>query len=72
MGTSLKVHPFSSLVDQPKKGTPRLLINREVVGTFQYSKASTDYLLLGDCDDGCLQIAEALGWGEELVEMSKL
>jgi len=33
MGTSLKVQPFASLVDNVAKETPRLLINREEVGT---------------------------------------
>ena len=32
MGTSLKVHPFASLVDKVAADTPRLLVNREVVG----------------------------------------
>ena len=32
MGTSLVVQPFASLIDRPRPGTPRLLINRERVG----------------------------------------
>uniref|UniRef100_A0A7S0IKN5 Deacetylase sirtuin-type domain-containing protein n=1 Tax=Micromonas pusilla TaxID=38833 RepID=A0A7S0IKN5_MICPS len=31
-GTSLAVHPFAGLVDFPSEDTPRLLVNREVVG----------------------------------------
>ena len=31
-GTSLAVHPFAGLVDFPGEHTPRLLVNREVVG----------------------------------------
>jgi len=33
MGTSLVVQPFASLVEKPSEDTPRLLINREAVGT---------------------------------------
>lgn len=31
MGTSLKVHPFASLVDKVGGLVPRLLLNRELV-----------------------------------------
>ena len=33
LGTSLKVQPFASLVTAADRVTPRLLINRELVGT---------------------------------------
>ena len=36
MGTSLVVQPFASLIDQPRPGTPRLLINREKVGVSSF------------------------------------
>lgn len=76
MGTSLQVFPFASLVTMPKKGTPRLLINRERVGEFPRgfifdSPYSLDAFIQGDCDDGCLKLADALGWGDELLEISK-
>jgi NAD-dependent deacetylase sirtuin 2 len=31
-GTSLAVHPFAGLINHPRDETPRLLVNREVVG----------------------------------------
>ncbi len=34
MGTSLKVYPFASLVNDVPATTPRLLINRDEVGPF--------------------------------------
>lgn len=75
MGTSLQVHPFASLVMMVNKGTPRMLINRERVGEnlglrFGYS-SSPDVFLKGDCDDGCLTIAEALGWDSELKDLMR-
>ena len=30
-----------------------------------------DVAWLGDCDQGCREMAEGLGWGEELEEMMK-
>ncbi|KAH9259149.1 hypothetical protein BASA81_002769 [Batrachochytrium salamandrivorans] len=72
MGTSLKVEPFASLIERPRTTVPRMLINREVVGTwldggFDFrSKKTRDVLLQGDCDAGCLSLAQALGWEAEL------
>ncbi|XP_078489170.1 NAD-dependent protein deacetylase sirtuin-2 [Ciona intestinalis] len=85
MGTSLKVHPFASLVDGVEDTTPRLLINREKCGEsdplmklmggggagmdFDSDKAYRDVCWLGDCDDGCLALADLLGWKNELETM---
>uniref|UniRef100_H2ZEV4 NAD-dependent protein deacetylase n=1 Tax=Ciona savignyi TaxID=51511 RepID=H2ZEV4_CIOSA len=81
MGTSLKVHPFASLVGGVKDTTPRLLINREKCGEidpfmvlmgasggmdFDSAKAYRDVCWLGNCDDGCLALADLLGWKKEL------
>ncbi|NXO46041.1 SIR2 deacetylase, partial [Locustella ochotensis] len=43
--------------------TPRLLINKEKTGQVR------DVAWLGDCDSGCLALAELLGWKEELEEL---
>ena len=72
LGTSLKVHPFASLVRIVKSGTPRLLINRERVGEdlgldFERSIDGTmDGFFQGDCDDGAAKLCRKLGWGETL------
>lgn len=82
LGSSLAVQPFASLIDRVPKTCPRLLINREKVGEksnimsligmrsgLDFSKTAKqkrDVCWLGDCDDGCLLLAEKLGWGEEL------
>ena len=81
MGSSLTVQPFCSLVDKVKDTVPRLLINREkvhedIVGVgygfdFDSDNKYRDVALLGDCDEGCLQLAELLGWKEELLELVK-
>ncbi|KKZ68037.1 NAD-dependent histone deacetylase SIR2 [[Emmonsia] crescens] len=67
MGTSLSVHPFASLPSLCREGCPRLLINLNRVGGL--GTRPDDVLLLGECDDGVLKFAEALGWREELEEL---
>lgn len=84
MGTSLQVQPFASLVSRVPASTPRLLINKEKTGQsdplmslmgfgcgmdFDSDKAYRDVAWLGDCDQGCLELAELLGWKEELQDL---
>ncbi|KAM4643480.1 NAD-dependent protein deacetylase sirtuin-2 isoform 2-T3 [Amazona ochrocephala] len=84
MGTSLQVQPFASLVSRVPTNTPRLLINKEKTGQsdplmslmgfgcgmdFDSDKAYRDVAWLGDCDKGCLELAELLGWKKELEEL---
>ncbi|XP_068125903.1 NAD-dependent protein deacetylase sirtuin-2 isoform X4 [Hyperolius riggenbachi] len=86
MGTSLQVQPFASLVGKVPSKTPRLLINKEKTGEgdsffgllglgggmdFDSEKAYRDVAWLGNCDDGCLALAEFLGWKAELEELVK-
>ncbi|KAM4795556.1 NAD-dependent protein deacetylase sirtuin-2 isoform 1-T1 [Rhinophrynus dorsalis] len=86
MGTSLQVQPFASLVSKVPSKTPRLLINKEKTGEgdpffsllglgggmdFDSEKAYRDVAWLGNCDDGCLALAEFLGWKAELEELVK-
>ncbi|XP_056296937.1 NAD-dependent protein deacetylase sirtuin-2 isoform X1 [Pseudoliparis swirei] len=86
MGTSLQVQPFAGLVGRVSKGCPRLLINMEKAGQadplfgligfgggmdFDSDKAYRDVAHISTCDDGCLALAELLGWKEELEELVK-
>ncbi|KAM7205251.1 NAD-dependent histone deacetylase SIR2 [Rhypophila sp. PSN 637] len=64
MGTSLQVGPFNELPEDVPHATPRLLINRDRVGSF--GLRSDDVIWLGDCDESVRELAEALGWTEEL------
>lgn len=81
MGSSLEVQPFASLIDMVPDWCPRLLINREKAGMrspllrlwgvmsggLQLDEdAVRDVARLGDCDDGCQDLADRLGWGDEL------
>uniref|UniRef100_A0A8C2XDJ9 NAD-dependent protein deacetylase n=1 Tax=Cyclopterus lumpus TaxID=8103 RepID=A0A8C2XDJ9_CYCLU len=76
MGTSLQVQPFAGLVGRVSKGCPRLLINMEKAGQvslhprmevltwcpFFLFLLSRDVAHISTCDDGCLALAELLGW----------
>jgi NAD-dependent SIR2 family protein deacetylase len=65
MGTSLQVHPFAGLVDRVPRNTKRVLINRELVGTFDLN-SDRDLFISGDCDVIIDTLADTLGWGNEL------
>eukprot|EP00238_Polyblepharides_amylifera_P003619 CAMPEP_0196578742 /NCGR_PEP_ID=MMETSP1081-20130531/7587_1 /TAXON_ID=36882 /ORGANISM="Pyramimonas amylifera, Strain CCMP720" /LENGTH=304 /DNA_ID=CAMNT_0041898053 /DNA_START=222 /DNA_END=1136 /DNA_ORIENTATION=+ len=80
MGTSLQVHPFAGLVAKVSSTTPRLLINKEMVGAmdpltgeggfFNFGVGNTrDACFLGECDEGIWQLVDLLGWRNELEEM---
>ncbi|XP_015426556.1 PREDICTED: NAD-dependent protein deacetylase sirtuin-2 isoform X3 [Myotis davidii] len=85
MGTSLQVQPFASLIGKAPLSTPRLLINKEKSGQtdpflgmmmglgggmdFDSKKAYRDVAWLGDCDQGCLALADLLGWKKELEDL---
>nr|CDS30116.1 chromatin regulatory protein sir2 [Hymenolepis microstoma] len=75
MGTSLKVTPFNHIIDFPNSTVPRLLINRELsenshaLRPLKWGKEDNlrDVFFQGDTDDGCLRLAELLGWKSDLL-----
>ncbi|KAJ7990184.1 hypothetical protein DPEC_G00297680 [Dallia pectoralis] len=86
MGTSLQVQPFAAMVGRVSKSCPRLLINLEKAGgadpllgmlglgggmDFDSEKAYRDVVHISTCDDGCLALADLLGWRVELEELVK-
>ena len=70
MGTSLSVSPFASLPELVRSNCPRLLINREVVGDFDFDPDNNirDALYEGDCDTGIMELVKLLGWNAEFQE----
>lgn len=64
LGTSLTVYPFAGLPDMARPGTPRVLFNMERVGSL--GGRADDVMELGSCDDGIRNLADELGWREEL------
>uniref|UniRef100_A0A7N8YR69 NAD-dependent protein deacetylase n=1 Tax=Mastacembelus armatus TaxID=205130 RepID=A0A7N8YR69_9TELE len=72
MGTSLQVQPFASLVSRVSKSCPRLLINMEKTGQVkEFVFLFRDVASISTCDDGCLALADLLGWKGELEELVK-
>jgi NAD-dependent histone deacetylase SIR2 len=69
MGTSLSVHPFASLPQLAAEGVPRLLFNMEAVGDL--GSRTDDVIVLGECDEGVRNLADALGWRDELEALWK-
>ncbi len=71
----MQVQPFASLVEYVGPKVPRVLINREPVGSFVRPRAGKetgrDTFWEGDADEGVRKIAEELGWGGELEGMIK-
>ncbi|XP_040301869.1 NAD-dependent protein deacetylase sirtuin-2 [Herpailurus yagouaroundi] len=77
--------PLGSPPPRAPLSTPRLLINKEKTGQtdpflgmmmglgggmdFDSKKAYRDVAWLGDCDRGCLALADLLGWKEELEDL---
>lgn len=66
MGTSLQVAPVSLIPSYVK--CRRVLINRDEVGDFF---GEDDAVLLGDCDDMVMQLAQELGWEDEIRALNK-
>ncbi|GMI48164.1 hypothetical protein TrCOL_g12609 [Triparma columacea] len=66
MGTSLSVAPISNLPEMVRPLVPRVLINKQVVGTFKYKDGEENYrdvIWEGTCDDGVAAISNLMGWG---------
>ncbi|EDV29569.1 uncharacterized protein TRIADDRAFT_52084 [Trichoplax adhaerens] len=71
MGTSLQVEPFASLVDKIPQRTPRVLINKEIVGPFTRKKRRfTDIIYTGDIVDGLKELAKNAGLRDEMIRLS--
>ncbi|XP_052569439.1 NAD-dependent protein deacetylase sirtuin-3, mitochondrial isoform X2 [Peromyscus californicus insignis] len=69
LGTSLEVEPFASLSEAVQKSVPRLLINRDLVGSFAWSPRSKDVAQLGDVVQGVERLVDLLGWTQELQDL---
>lgn len=70
MGTALLVKPFCHLVKKPGVHVPRIVLNRTRVESKGLDfKSGRDYLVLGDCDDACMRLANLLGWKEDLERL---
>ncbi|GAA49800.1 NAD-dependent deacetylase sirtuin 3 [Clonorchis sinensis] len=69
MGTSLEVYPFAGVADSVPRFIPRILINRESVGSFRYRNRPGDIVLLGSITGSIQRLSESLGWVEDLTDL---
>ncbi|XP_054262883.1 NAD-dependent protein deacetylase sirtuin-3, mitochondrial-like [Macrosteles quadrilineatus] len=70
IGTSLVVYPFAGLADMVDYSVPRLLINRDEVGSL--GARPQDGVMLGDIVQQIELLAAELGWLAELQNLTKL
>mmetsp|Transcript_36826 Transcript_36826/g.62679 ORF Transcript_36826/g.62679 Transcript_36826/m.62679 type:complete len:378 (-) Transcript_36826:321-1454(-) len=82
MGTSLMVGPVNMIPEMVSKTIPRVLFNRELVGTFQKrngprtrkksydTNSKRDTFYGGDCDASIQMLCNLLGWEDELLKLN--
>lgn len=68
LGTSLMVAPVANIPDWIPKSCPRMLVNRDIVGSFRLSNEN-DVIMQGDCDEGVKQLCKLIGWETELDQI---
>ncbi|XP_063142585.1 NAD-dependent protein deacetylase sirtuin-3, mitochondrial isoform X3 [Rattus norvegicus] len=68
-GEDIRVEPFASLSESVQKSVPRLLINRDLVGSFALSPRRKDVVQLGDVVQGVERLVDLLGWTQELQDL---
>lgn len=68
MGTSLEVEPFAGIASAVDRSTPRLLVNREIVGPFsrRWERRSNDVVERGDVVERVRKLVGLLGWSEAM------
>lgn len=64
-----QVEPFASLSEAVRSSVPRLLINRDLVGSLARHPRGRDVVQLGDVVHGVKRLVELLGWTEEMRDL---
>ncbi|KZS92897.1 Sir2 family histone deacetylase Hst2 [Sistotremastrum niveocremeum HHB9708] len=67
MGTSLTVHPFAGLTRLVPRRCPRVLVNLELAGDI--GSRTNDVTILRECDIAVRELAQELGWEEDLDKL---
>ena len=74
MGTSLEVQPFKSLVEAVHEECPVLFVNmvnsapwifKQPLANYIFEGANSKVFWQGNCDDGCTQLEQLMGWKTE-------
>lgn len=64
-----QVEPFASLSDAVRSSVPRLLINRDLVGSLARNPRGRDVVQLGDVVHGVKRLVELLGWTDDIQDL---
>lgn len=67
LGTSLEVYPFAAIAEEVNYNVPRILFNRDVVGSL--GLRAKDAIFTGDITENVINLARSLGWLEELENL---
>jgi hypothetical protein len=70
MSTSLAVYPFADIVDCTTRSTPRILINRQLVGTFLLARPY-DVTMIGDLKMNVKEFLIKLDVIDKVMELMK-
>lgn len=72
LGTSLKVEPFGSIIEECPKTVPRVLMNKYLVGPWKSKNkcGKKDISILGDLIECLDMLMESVGWDEELKQLT--
>ena len=67
------MEPFAGIANAVGRSTPRLLLNKEVVGPFSrhWQRRSNDVVQRGDVVEGIRKLVELLGWSDSMDEIVK-
>ena len=62
------MEPFAGIVSAVDRSTPRLLLNREIVGPFsrRWERRSNDIVQQGDIVEGVKKLVNLLGWSDSM------
>ena len=72
MGTSLKVHPFSSIPQRTPSNTKIVVFNNTKVGEYQYDKITSNSIFIkGKVDDNILKLLKDANKFEEFGKFIK-
>lgn len=63
------MEPFASLSDAVRSSVPRLLINRDLVGSLARNPRGRDVAQLGDVVHGVKRLVELLGWTDDIQDL---
>ena len=70
MGTSLAVYPFADIVDSTTRTTPRILLNRQIVGSFLFPRPY-DVTMIGDLEINVKEFLTKLDVIDKVMELMK-